>query len=93
MKTATEIYNSHLEAFRGGLICIDTVSPKFKDKASIKAYLIEGGILPVLFNKSIEASQSIYNQFAIYSGLSFTKDSEAKFKKVFIGALNQLGIN
>lgn len=93
MTTAIEIYNNHLAHFKTGAIKIDSASPKFKSAGEVQSYLNSGSILPVLVIKSIESSQSIYNQMLVWSLYSFNGSAnELKFKKVFITALNQLGI-
>ena len=93
MKTAAEIYNLHLEAFKAGRIQIDSINPKFVNKSDLVTYLQNGEILPIMFNKSVEYSQSITEQMFIYSILRFSSvRTENKCRVKFIIALSQLGI-
>lgn len=93
MKTANEIYNLHLEAFKAGLIQVNTSSPKFKTANEVRDYLLNGGVIPALFIRTSEV-MSVTEQVFMFSILSFSSDRmELKFKRAFIGAIGRLSIS
>ena len=92
--TANEIFENHFKAFQNKDFNIFTESPKFKTANEVRQFLINGSILPALWNKTSENSLSIANQMGLNALLDFSSEKQkSQFRKVFINALKQLNIN
>ena len=91
-----EILTAHKDALKTQKISVlrDPNELRYKDEAAVKKALQDGEIIPELARVVVDKTQTITQQFLLYSkgGGFWNVAKERKFDRAFLAAIKELGI-